>query len=66
MTDSGSGSKSPQPSSTEDWRKLAQQASIEADPERLIELVQRLCEVLDTRDANSPHAPKAERPLPKS
>lgn len=62
MADSGSGSKSPQPPSTEDWRKLAQQASIEADPNRLIELVQRLCEVLE--DSNS--HPKADTPLQKS
>lgn len=35
------------PSTTSDWRELASRASKEADPEKLSQLVQQLCDRLD-------------------
>ncbi len=37
----------PTPTSVSDWRELASQASKEADPHKLSELVQQLCDRLD-------------------
>lgn len=39
-------------SQTPDWRTLAEQASKEKDPQKLLKLVQDLCENLDRRDAD--------------
>ncbi|HEV2401878.1 MAG TPA: hypothetical protein VGS27_33400 [Candidatus Sulfotelmatobacter sp.] len=39
-------------SQTEDWRALAEQASKEQDPQKLLKLVQDLCDNLDHRDGN--------------
>lgn len=36
---------------TEDWRKLAEQASKEQDPQKLLKLVQDLCDNIDHRDS---------------
>ncbi len=45
MPDPKSASK-PNPH-TEDWRDLAEQASRESDPQKLVKLVQDLCDRLD-------------------
>jgi hypothetical protein len=33
----------------ENWRTLAQQASTEADPNKLVEIVEHLCEIIDQK-----------------
>ena len=50
----------PLPHSAEDWRKIAEQASKEMDPGKLLQLVQDLCTKLDERNAQRNHgqAPK--------
>jgi len=42
----------------EDWIALCEQAAVEQDPERLMKLVQRIVELLDSRQATirSQHA----------
>lgn len=35
-----------------DWREIAEKASNEKDPHKLIKLVEDLCHKLDDRDAN--------------
>jgi hypothetical protein len=42
---------SPPPPRPDDWRKIAEQASTEMDPGRLLELVQDLCSKLDEQKA---------------
>jgi len=39
------------PGGDRDWRQLAEKASHENDPKKLIDLVKRLCEVLDEEKA---------------
>ena len=41
----------PTPAQLDDWRKIAARASTETDPDKLISLVQELCEILQKRDA---------------
>jgi|1186.fasta_scaffold25475_2 hypothetical protein len=41
------GKPTPDPSTASDWRDLAAQASKEADPQKLSQLVQELCDRLD-------------------
>ena len=41
------GKPTPDPSAAQDWRDLASQASKEADPQKLSQLVQQLCDSLD-------------------
>ncbi len=36
---------------TEDWRELAEKASNEQDPKKLLETVARLCDSIDKRQA---------------
>jgi hypothetical protein len=36
----------------EEWTRLCQQAAVEQDPERLMKLVARIVELLDSRRAN--------------
>jgi hypothetical protein len=40
------------PSDTLTWRELAEKASHEMDPKKLIELVQRLCAALEKESAS--------------
>lgn len=35
---------------TQDWRQIAEQASKEQDPQKLLRLIQDLCDNLDHRD----------------
>jgi hypothetical protein len=44
MTNDG---KKPAELPPEDWRSLAQQASSEPDPNKLMEIVEHLCEAID-------------------
>ena len=50
--------KKPPESPPEDWRTLAQQASAEPDPNKLMEIVEHLCEAIDRTkpDPNNPHS----------
>jgi hypothetical protein len=43
----------PTPAQLEDWRKIAARASTETDPDKLLALVQELCEILERREAES-------------
>jgi hypothetical protein len=56
------GKKPPEPP-PEDWRNLAQQASTEADPNKLMEIVEHLCDVIDQEKSqqNKPQAPPVVR-----
>jgi hypothetical protein len=38
------------PSGHKDWQKIAEQAANEQDSQKLLELVQRLCETIDKRN----------------
>lgn len=53
MTEDGKASH-PAPANTENdgWRDIAEKASTEKDPEKLVQLVEDLCKKLDQRDAN--------------
>jgi hypothetical protein len=54
MGDSGtSNGTTSTPRRSEDWRKIAARASTETDPDKLLTLVQELCEILERRDAES-------------
>jgi hypothetical protein len=54
MGDSGkSKATTPTPARLEDWRKIAARASTETDPDKLLTLVQELCEILERREAES-------------
>lgn len=48
MADQQKPEKSPK---DEDWRDLAEKASREPDPKRLVELVKELCDKLEHREA---------------
>ena len=51
MSEDGKVSGPPPSSSTpKDWRDLARKASQEQDPEKLVELANDLCDLLDQRD----------------
>lgn len=41
----------PDPSSNERWRELADKASKERDPKKLLETISQLCDALDARAA---------------
>jgi benzoyl-CoA reductase/2-hydroxyglutaryl-CoA dehydratase subunit BcrC/BadD/HgdB len=43
----------PTPTGLEDWRKIAARASTETDPDKLLTLVQELCDILEKREAES-------------
>jgi hypothetical protein len=45
------------PGDDRDWRQLAEKASHENDPKKLIDLVKRLCEVLDQEKATRGNPP---------
>jgi len=48
MRDHGKPNVTPRtPLETQDWRALAERAAEEKDPQKLIELVQTLCDQLD-------------------
>lgn len=52
MEDSGKSKATiPTPAQLDDWRKIAARASTETDPDKLVSLVQELCEILQKRDA---------------
>lgn len=59
MSDMRDGHEPSSPSEMEGWRELAEKASQEGDPNKLLALVQRLCDALDQeRGARaSPHSP---------
>ena len=40
---------------SEDWMALCEQAAVEQDPERLMKLVQRIVELLDSRRESIRH-----------
>lgn len=44
----------------EDWRLIAEKASKETDPKKLLQLVQHLCDLLDRRDGSARKLPSAE------
>ncbi len=50
MPDNGKVSNPPAPP-TEHWRELAEKASKEQDPEKLLEEVEELCHDLEQREA---------------
>lgn len=53
-----SDQKKTKPSSGQgDWQKIAEQAANEQDSQKLLELVQRLCETIDKRNATPPTRP---------
>jgi hypothetical protein len=47
MTNDGKNPAVPPP---EDWRTLAEQASTEADSNKLVEIVEHLCDVIDQKN----------------
>ena len=60
MTNEGNKPPVPPP---EDWRKLAQQASAESDPNKLMEIVEHLCEAIDRTkpESSKPTPPKPDQ-----
>jgi hypothetical protein len=46
----------------EDWRKLAEQASAEPDPNKLIEIVEHLCEAIDRPKPDPSKPPSPSKP----
>lgn len=46
---------------TDEVRRLCEQASVEPDPEKLVKLVKRICDLLDPPPLQFPSPPK--RPL---
>jgi hypothetical protein len=50
------------------WREIAAEAAKETDPKKLVEIIEKLCETLETirleRSFGNP--PPAQRPRPKS
>jgi len=53
--------KSPSPR-WEDWREIAERASNETDPKKLIQLVRQLCDVLDQHEAKGKPTESPESP----
>lgn len=51
MDDNANVNKIPAVGASEDWREIAEEASREADPEKLLKLIQKLCDKLEERDA---------------
>jgi hypothetical protein len=59
MTNNG---KKPPESPPEDWKKLAQQASAEPDPDKLMEIVEHLCEAIDRTKTDTSKPPSPSKP----
>jgi len=55
------GKKTPEPSA-EDWRTLAQEASAEPDPNKLMEIVEHLCEAIDRAKSDPSKPPSPSKP----
>lgn len=55
------GEKTPE-SPPEDWKKLAQQASAEPDPDKLMEIVEHLCEAIDRTKTDTGKSPSPSKP----
>ena len=59
MNDDGKKAPVPPP---EDWRTLAQQASGEPDPNKLLEIVEHLCEAIDRTKSDPSKPPSPSKP----
>jgi len=61
MLDDSTTGVQPSSGATEDWRKLAEEASNEKDPRKLVDMVERLCNLLDQQKKRRAGPCKAPR-----